>query len=105
VIERRATAAGIPPPSLPHAGIIVFAADHGVSTRGVSLYSARVSGQVAAAAGPRRARARRVGPAPSAPNSSASHALAHDVAGRCGLIVLGEIGIGNTTVVAASSSR
>jgi nicotinate-nucleotide--dimethylbenzimidazole phosphoribosyltransferase len=142
VIERWAIATGAPPPSEPRAGILVFAADHGVSKRGVSLYPARVGAQVAAAAArgetaigvlahalgaelvvadvglagtpepgltDRRVAAGTVdittGPALSPEQLRAAieagHALAGDLAERCDLIVLGEIGIGNTTVAAA----
>jgi nicotinate-nucleotide--dimethylbenzimidazole phosphoribosyltransferase len=142
VIERWAMATGAPPPREPHAGILVFAADHGVSKRGVSLYPARVGAQVAAAAargetaigvladaldaelivadvGLAGARVsdltdRRVaagtaditaGPALSTEQLrgaiESGHALADGLAKRCDLIVLGEIGIGNTTVAAA----
>lgn len=142
MIERWAMAAGALPPSQPRAGILVFAADHGVSRRGVSLYPARVGAQVAAAAargetaigvlahalaadllvadvgltGPRvpGLTDRRVadgsadisvGPALSLEQLrtaiEAGYALGRDLAKRCDLIVLGEIGIGNTTVAAA----
>jgi nicotinate-nucleotide--dimethylbenzimidazole phosphoribosyltransferase len=142
VIERWAMATGAPPPSEPRAGILVFAADHGVSRRRVSLYPARVGAQVAAAAArgetaigvladalgaelvvadvglagapvpaltDRRVAAGTaditIGPALSAEQLrgaiEAGHALADDLAKRCDLIVLGEIGIGNTTVAAA----
>jgi nicotinate-nucleotide--dimethylbenzimidazole phosphoribosyltransferase len=142
LIERWAMATGAPPLREPHAGILVFAADHGVSKRGVSLYPARVGAQVAAAAargetaigvladaldaelivadvGLAGARVsdltdRRVaagtaditaGPALSTEQLrgaiESGHALADGLAKRCDLIVLGEIGIGNTTVAAA----
>ena len=142
LVERWAMATGAPPPRQPHAGILVFAADHGVSKRGVSLYPARVGAQVAAAAargetaigvltdaldaelivadvGLAGARVsdltdRRVaagtaditaGPALSTEQLRSAiesgHALADGLAKRCDLIVLGEIGIGNTTVAAA----
>jgi nicotinate-nucleotide--dimethylbenzimidazole phosphoribosyltransferase len=142
VIERWAIATGAPPPSEPRAGILVFAADHGVSKRGVSLYPTRVGAQVAAAAArgetaigvltdalgaelivadvglagaplpaltDRRVAAGTAdittGPALSAEHLrtaiEAGHTLASDLAERCDLIVLGEIGIGNTTVAAA----
>ena len=142
LIERWAMATGAPPPSQPRAGILVFAADHGVSKRSVSLYPARVGAQVAAAAARGEtaigvlARAlgvelvvadvglagepvpgpldRRVssgtadittGPALSPEQLrtaiEAGHTLARDLAKDCEVIVLGEIGIGNTTVAAA----
>lgn len=142
MIERWAMATGAPPPSEPRAGILVFAADHGVSCRGVSLYPARVGAQVAAAAGRgetaigvlaqalgaellvadvglsgpsvRGLVDRRVadgsaditsGPALSPEQLRAAidagHRLTRELAERCDLIVLGEIGIGNTTVAAA----
>jgi nicotinate-nucleotide--dimethylbenzimidazole phosphoribosyltransferase len=142
VIERWAMATGAPPPSEPRAGILVFAADHGVSKRGVSLYPARVGAQVAAAAArgetaigvladalgaelvvadvglagaplpaltDRRVAAGTAdittGPALTPEQLrgaiEAGHALAGDLAERCDLIVVGEIGIGNTTVAAA----
>lgn len=50
LVERWALATGAPPPTTPRAGILVFAADHGVAAHGVSLYPSRVSAQVAAAA-------------------------------------------------------
>ena len=142
LIERWAIATGNPPRTEPRAGILVFAADHGVSKRAVSLYPARVGGQVAAAAARGEtaigvlAQAlgaelvvadvglagervpglldRRVasgtadittGPALSAEQLrtaiEAGHALARDLAKDCEVIVLGEIGIANTTVAAA----
>ena len=142
LIERWAMATGAPPPTQPRAGILVFAADHGVSKRSVSLYPARVGAQVAAAAARGEtaigvlARAlgvelvvadvglagepvpgpldRRVssgtadittGPALSPEQLrtaiEAGHTLARDLAKDCEVIVLGEIGIGNTTVAAA----
>jgi hypothetical protein len=39
MLERSAIAVGTSPTSQPRAGILVFAADHGVSKRGVSLCS------------------------------------------------------------------
>jgi nicotinate-nucleotide--dimethylbenzimidazole phosphoribosyltransferase len=142
LLERWATATGAPPPAQPVVGILVVAADHGVSARGVSLYPARVGAQVAAAAarggtaigvlarslgaelivadvglrGPRCTGLRdcRVadgsadftrGPALASEQLrgavQAGHALADELAARCDLVVLGEIGIGNTTVSAA----
>jgi len=50
LVERFAAATGGPPPRRMRAAIAVLAADHGVTTRGVSLFPSRVSGQVAAAA-------------------------------------------------------
>jgi len=142
LVERFALATGAPPPPEPRAGILVLAADHGIATRGVSLYPRRVSAQVAAAAargetaigvlsralgaelviadvglaGPKREGLvdRRVaegsddiagGPAltPETLRAAveAGHALAAELAERCDLLVLGEIGIGNTTVASA----
>jgi nicotinate-nucleotide--dimethylbenzimidazole phosphoribosyltransferase len=142
LIERWATVTGAPPPPEPRAGLLVFAADHGVADHGVSLYPARVSGQVAAAAargetaigvlahalgselivvdvgltGPKRQGVtdRRIadgsaditaGPALTPEQLQAAveagHALATDLAARCDLLVIGEIGIGNTTVASA----
>jgi nicotinate-nucleotide--dimethylbenzimidazole phosphoribosyltransferase len=141
-LERWAMAVGALPSANPHAGILVFAAEHGVSKRGVSLYPERVGGQVAAAAtrgetaigvlaralgaelvvadvgltGPRIEGLldRRVGegsgditlgPALSPEQLrkavEVGHVLARDLTRRCDLIVLGDIGIGNTTVAAA----
>jgi nicotinate-nucleotide--dimethylbenzimidazole phosphoribosyltransferase len=123
-------------------GILVLAADHGVSGRGVSLYPARVGAQVAAAAargetaigvlaralaaelvvadiGLRGDRVPELldcrvaegsddiscGPALASEQLRAAmergHALASRLAERCDVLVLGEIGIGNTTVAAA----
>jgi nicotinate-nucleotide--dimethylbenzimidazole phosphoribosyltransferase len=142
LIERWAIATGAPPPSHPRAGILVLAADHGVAQRGVSLYPARVSSQVAAASargetaigvlanaldaelvvvdvGLTGAQVRglvdhriaagsadiTLGPALSPAQLQAAieagHNVARDLAKRCDLLVLGEIGIGNTTVAAA----
>jgi nicotinate-nucleotide--dimethylbenzimidazole phosphoribosyltransferase len=142
LLERWAIATGAPPPRDPRAGILVFAADHGVADQGVSLYPARVSAQVAAAAargetaigvlaeahhaelvvvdigltGPHRHELldRRVaeagnditqGPALSEQQLRAAvesgHELGRSLASRCDLLLLGEIGIGNTTVAAA----
>jgi nicotinate-nucleotide--dimethylbenzimidazole phosphoribosyltransferase len=50
LVERWAAATGSPPPQEPRAAILVFAANHGVAAQNVSLYPARVGGQVAAAA-------------------------------------------------------
>jgi nicotinate-nucleotide--dimethylbenzimidazole phosphoribosyltransferase len=140
--ERWAAATESPPPADPRVGILVLAADHGVSSRGVSLYPAQVGGQVAAAAARGETAigvlARALGaelvvadmglrgaPVPelvdcrvaegSADISSGpaltseqlraamerGHTLAVELAQRCDVVVLGEIGIGNTTVAAA----
>ncbi len=142
LIERWAMATGAPPPTNPHPGIVVFAADHGVANHGVSLYPTRVGAQVAAAAargetaigvlaravgaelvivdvglaGDRLPGAidRRVaagtadlttGPALSFEQLQsaieAGYAAARNLAEHCDVIVVGEIGIGNTTVAAA----
>lgn len=141
LIERWAMATGDPPPINPRVGILVFAADHGVARHSVSLYPARVSGQVAAAAargetaigvltrglpaelvvvdvglsgtdqpgvlGHRVAEGSAditVGPAMTPDQLkagvAAGHSLAAALAERSDVIVLGEIGIGNTTVAA-----
>jgi nicotinate-nucleotide--dimethylbenzimidazole phosphoribosyltransferase len=142
LVERWALATGAPPPIDPRVGILVFAADHGVARHSVSLYPARVGGQVAEAAARGEtaigvlARAigaelvvadvglaganrkgvldHRVapgtaditaGPAMTSDQLkagiAAGYALAKDVATRSDVIVVGEIGIGNTTVAAA----
>lgn len=142
LVERWAMATGAPPPVNPRVGILVFAADHGVARHGVSLYPARVGGQVAAAAargetaigvlartlgaelvvadvGLAGARLPGVayhrvadgtaditlGPALTPDQMraavAAGHALAALLAERSDVVVLGEIGIGNTTVAAA----
>ncbi len=142
LVERWAMATGAPPPIDPRVGILVFAADHGVARRAVSLYPARVGGQVASAAArgetaigvlarslgaelvvadvgltgasrPGVADHRvgegsadiTLGPALT-PNQvragvGIGHSLAAALAERSDVIVLGEIGIGNTTVAAA----
>ncbi len=51
LVERWAAATGAPPPAEPRAAVVVFAADHGVAAQGASLFPGRVSAQVAAAAG------------------------------------------------------
>ncbi len=142
LVERWAMATGAPPPINPRVGILVLAADHGVARHWVSLYPARVGGQVAQAAargetaigvlarafgaelvvadvGLTGARRRGVvghrvaagsaditlGPAMSPEQLRAGvaggHSLAAALAERSDVIVLGEIGIGNTTVAAA----
>lgn len=146
LLERWAMAAGGVPEGDPRVGILVFAADHGVSRHGVSLYPARVGGQVAAAAargetaigvlartlgaelvvadvgltGEHRPGVTHhrvaegssditVGPALTPKQLragvTAGHALAASLAERSDVIVLGEIGIGNTTVAAALLAR
>jgi nicotinate-nucleotide--dimethylbenzimidazole phosphoribosyltransferase len=141
-MERWATAAGaLPKPEL-RVGILVFAADHGVARHPVSLYPARVGGQVAEAAargetaigvlaralradllvadvglrGPRRpgVQDHRVGegsgdvtvgpaltPEELKTGVETGHRLASSLAEQDQLVVLGEIGIGNTTIAAA----
>jgi nicotinate-nucleotide--dimethylbenzimidazole phosphoribosyltransferase len=142
LVERWAMATGAAPPSHPRVGILVFAADHGVSRHSVSLYPARVGGQVAEAAArgetaigvlaralgaelviadvgltgasrlgvaDHRIAAGRaditLGPALTPEQLragiAAGYALAGALAERDDVIVLGEIGIGNTTVAAA----
>jgi nicotinate-nucleotide--dimethylbenzimidazole phosphoribosyltransferase len=142
LIERWAMATGGPPPSQPRVGIVVFAGDHGVAHRSVSLYPARVGAQVAASAGRGETAigvlARSlgaeflvadVGLTGATPPGVADHRIAEGTADltlgpaltrqqvRAGitaghrlgaalaehkdLLVLGEIGIGNTTVAAA----
>jgi nicotinate-nucleotide--dimethylbenzimidazole phosphoribosyltransferase len=142
LVERWAMATGAPPPINPRVGILVFAADHGVAHHSVSLYPARVGGQVAAAAArgetaigvlaralgaelvvadvgltgesPPGVAGHRVAPGSAdialgpamTPEQlragvAAGHSLAAAVAERSDVIVLGEIGIGNTTVAAA----
>ncbi len=50
VAERWAAITGAPPPSRLRAGVLICAADHGHTARGTSLYGARVSADIAAAA-------------------------------------------------------
>ncbi|MFY9487133.1 MAG: nicotinate-nucleotide--dimethylbenzimidazole phosphoribosyltransferase [Solirubrobacterales bacterium] len=50
VIARWATITGKPPLEKLHAGVLIFAADHGHARHGTSLFGAEVSSQVAAAA-------------------------------------------------------
>ena len=141
-VERWATATGAPPGAGFRTTALIFAADHGVTRQGVSLYPARVGGQVAEAAargetaigvlsrtlgarlvvvdvgltGDRRPELldRRVAEgthditqeaALSAgqlkAGVEAGHAAALELMEGTDLLVLGEIGIGNTTVAAA----
>ena len=141
-LERWATATGQLPMTDPGLGVVVFAADHGVTRQGVSLYPARVSGQVAEAAargdtaigvlaralgaelvvadvglrGERRPGLRNcrvaegteditTGPAMTAEQLEAGvlagHAVAASLSVATQLIVMGEIGIANTTVASA----
>jgi nicotinate-nucleotide--dimethylbenzimidazole phosphoribosyltransferase len=142
LLERWAAATGALPSSSPAVGVLVLAADHGVAAQGVSLYPARIGGQVAAAAargetaigvlaralgaelvvadlglrGPHASGVRdcriaegsadiTFGPALSDAQLRAAieagYALGSELAERHELIVLGEIGIANTTVAAA----
>jgi nicotinate-nucleotide--dimethylbenzimidazole phosphoribosyltransferase len=50
LLERWAQATGAAPPASPSAAILVLAGDHGVASRGASLFPSRVSAQVAGAA-------------------------------------------------------
>jgi len=141
LLERWAIATGALPPTDPRAGILVFAADHGVAQHRVSLYPARVGAQVAAAAARHETAIgiladahdaelivadvglkgaavpelvdRRIadgsaditlGPALTEQQLQsaieAGYELATSIAARSDLLVLGEIGIGNTTVAA-----
>jgi len=142
LLERWAAATGAPLRGAPSTAILVLAADHGVAGRGISLYPARVSGEVAGAAargetaiavlaralgaslvvadiglcGPHPAGVRDVrvaagsadltaGPALTGAQVRAAveagFALGASLADAHELLVLGEIGIGNTTVAAA----
>jgi len=140
-LERWAVATGGAASADLKTGVLVFAADHGVAGQAVSVYPARVGGQVAAAAargetaigvlaralgaelviadaglrGERRPGVvdRRVaegtgditaGPAMTheqlRQGIEAGHELAAQMTAKCDVIVVGEIGIGNTTVSA-----
>jgi nicotinate-nucleotide--dimethylbenzimidazole phosphoribosyltransferase len=142
MLERWAMATGAPPSPKLRAAVLVFAADHGVTSHAVSLYPARVGAQVAAAAargetaigvlaaalnaellvadvgltGPtlpgladRRVAAGTpdITPGPALTLEQlraaieAGHSLAGKLAERSDLLVVGEIGIGNTTVASA----
>ena len=143
LIERWALVTGAPPPSRLHAGVLVWAGDHGHVGRGTSLFDGAVSAQVAAAAargetalavlstsgghqlliadvglvGPTPTGVRNVkivggtadmttGPALTNEQVDAAIAvgaeLATELASRgVDCLVLGEIGIGNTTAAAA----
>jgi nicotinate-nucleotide--dimethylbenzimidazole phosphoribosyltransferase len=142
LVERWAMATGAPPPINPRVGILVFAADHGVARHSVSLYRARVGGQVAQAAARGETAigvlARAMGaelvvadvgltgairtgvfdhrvsagtaditagpamtPEQLRAGVAAGYTVANDIVKRNDVIVVGEIGIGNTTVAAA----
>jgi nicotinate-nucleotide--dimethylbenzimidazole phosphoribosyltransferase len=129
LVERWAAATGEPPPAEPHAAIVVFAGDHGVAARGASLFPGRVSAQVAAAAERGEtaigvlARAHgaelvvvdvglgagtvdfTAGPATSAAECrdaiEAGRRAVADVVTDVDVVILGEIGIGNTTAASA----
>jgi nicotinate-nucleotide--dimethylbenzimidazole phosphoribosyltransferase len=129
LLERWAVATGDVPPVEPQAAILVFAADHGVAAQRVSLFPGRVSAQVAGAAergetaigvlakalgaelvvvdaglGEARSADLTLGPALTAAQLDAAletgHAAALELAARSDVLLLGEIGIGNTTVAA-----
>ncbi|HEX5610557.1 MAG TPA: 5,6-dimethylbenzimidazole synthase [Solirubrobacterales bacterium] len=146
LVERWASITGEPPPAELRAGVLVCCADHGHVGHGTSLYSPRVSSQVAAAAvagdtavgvlarrgdhellvadlgltgetpdGVRDAKVAEgtadlsAGPALSEAHLdtalAAGAALAAELADRgAECLVLGEIGIGNTTTTAALAS-
>jgi nicotinate-nucleotide--dimethylbenzimidazole phosphoribosyltransferase len=146
LVERWASITGEPPPAELRAGILICCADHGHVRHGTSLYSSRVSSQVAAAAvagetaagvlarrgehellvadlglsgetpdGVRDAKVAEgsadlsAGPALSEAQLDAAlgtgAALAAELAERgVDCLVLGEIGIGNTTTTAALAS-
>lgn len=142
LLERWAAVTGGLPSVLPSVGVLVLAADHGVAAQHVSLFPARVSAQVAAAAargdtaigvlaralgaellvadiglrGPQATGVhnRRIadgsaditlGPALTEAQLRAAveagHALGRRLAERHEMLVVGEIGIANTTVAAA----
>ncbi|MGO9971381.1 MAG: nicotinate-nucleotide--dimethylbenzimidazole phosphoribosyltransferase [Solirubrobacteraceae bacterium] len=142
LLERWAAVTGGLPSVLPSVGVLVLAADHGVAAQHVSLFPARVSAQVAAAAargdtaigvlaralgaellvadiGLRGPQATGVHDCRVADGSAditlgpaltdaqlraaveAGHALGRRLAERHEMLVVGEIGIANTTVAAA----
>ncbi len=129
LVERWAAATGEPPPADPHAAIVIFAGDHGIAARGASLFPGRVSAQVAAAAERGEtaigvlARAHGAdlvvvdvglgagtadfteGPAMTAEEVQqaleAGRRAVGDVAADVDVVILGEIGIGNTTAASA----
>ncbi len=142
VLERWALATGSPAPDVITPAILVFAGDHGVASHHVSLFPARVSAQVAAAAargetaigvlarahnaeldivdvglegpavpGVRHARVAdatadiTMGPAMSDEQLRSAFeigfARASELVSRCDVLIVGEIGIGNTTVASA----
>jgi cobyric acid synthase CobQ/nicotinate-nucleotide--dimethylbenzimidazole phosphoribosyltransferase/5,6-dimethylbenzimidazole synthase len=129
LVERWAAATGAPPPPDPRPALAIFAADHGVAARGASLFPARVSAQVAAAAGRgetaigvlARAHEARLevvdvglgagtadfttGPAMTRDELDAAlergRAVAAALAADADVLIVGEIGIGNTTAAAA----
>jgi nicotinate-nucleotide--dimethylbenzimidazole phosphoribosyltransferase len=129
LVERWAAATGEPPPVDPHAAVVVFAADHGIAARGASLFPRRVSAQVAAAAERGEtaigvlARAHgaelvvvdvglgagtadfTTGPAMTADECRAAieagRAAVAEVVAEVDVVILGEIGIGNTTAASA----
>jgi len=128
-VERWAAATGAAPPVDPQAAIVVFAADHGVAAHGTSLFPSRVSAQVAAAAARGEtaigvlARATGaeltvvdVGLGAGTADITAGPAMSEgqlDAAIEAGrravvpvtesadVVILGEIGIGNTTAASA----
>jgi nicotinate-nucleotide--dimethylbenzimidazole phosphoribosyltransferase len=129
LVERWAAATDAPPPVDPRAAIAIFAADHGVAARGASLFPARVSSQVAAAAERgetaigvlARAHGARIevvdvglgagtadftqGPAMSDEELRAAleqgRATAGKLVAQADVLIVGEIGIGNTTAASA----
>ena len=139
LLERWAVATGAPPPTSPRPQILVFAADHGVNAHEVSMFTSKISAQVASAAArgdtaigvlaralnsplhvvdvglarPVDARVTDARVAPGTADITLGPAMtteelrratesgfetASRLAAECDVVILGEIGMGNTTV-------